>query len=185
MLLKAVVQICNKKDGKFDSVSQKWKMAGNLHRSPLSVTIPECVRIRIFLHILIAHEHGQLYVFSCMGETCPGWKFLRFKYPTHSGRFFVFPPEFHRNNRFRVPIHFSTNRFTYEKINLRLHCYTLALLSSQPAFCFWFFAATHLVLQLWCTVFEFFPPSFVCFSFLFWSSLKVHMAWDECVVGAV
>jgi len=35
------------------------------------------------------------------------------------------PQEKSDNNRFRVPIHFVTNRFSFENFRRRLHCYTL------------------------------------------------------------
>jgi len=97
--------MCNTKKGKFDCVSQKRKMA-----TESTVTCPKYIQIQIFLHISIAHEHGQICIHGCVGEICLGEKFLSFKHLTCEG-------QFSRNNCFRAPMHFATDRFTFEKFS--------------------------------------------------------------------
>ena len=94
-----------KKSGKFKSVAPKRKMAKTPYY--LTVTEPNYVRIPIFLHVPRAHQQGQICICGFMRKICFGKKVPEF-------------PKFHRCNqkkninRFRVPIHFATNHFTFE-----------------------------------------------------------------------
>ena len=71
-------------------------------------TEPKYVRIPIFLHIPRALEHGQMCMYGFIGKICPGKKLLRFYNPTCTHKKTNY-------NRFRFPMHFATNRFTFEK----------------------------------------------------------------------
>ena len=107
---KNVVLRFNKKTGRFKSVAPNRKVAKTPHRFDLHQI--KYVWTPIFLHIPSAQEQGQICIYGFMGKICHGKKFLRLKNLTRAAK----KPE---NNRFRVPIHFATNRFTSGKITPR------------------------------------------------------------------
>ena len=62
----------------------------------------------MFLPIPRAHKHGQICIYGFMGKICPEKKLLHFYNPTCT----------HQKSKYKrlcVPIHFVTNRFTFEK----------------------------------------------------------------------
>jgi len=78
-------------------------------RDPLTdstVTKPKYVQIPLFLHILRAHAQGQICIYGFVGKIYLGKKFLRFLNFNNGDKKT-------ENNRFRVPIHFATNRFIF------------------------------------------------------------------------
>ena len=62
----------------------------------------------MFLHITRAHEQGQICTYGLKIKISLRKQFLRFYNPTLAAK----KP---KNNRFRVPGHFATNRCTFEK----------------------------------------------------------------------
>ena len=86
-----------------------WRQNAKWRKLPtyLTVTEPNYVRIPIFLHVPRAHQQGQICICGFMRKICFGKKVPEF-------------PKVHRCNqkkninRFRVPIHFATNHFTFE-----------------------------------------------------------------------
>jgi len=88
-----------------------WRQNAKWRKPHTDLTVIESKYVRnpIFLHIPRAHEQGQICICGFMGKMCSGKKILRLKNPTSAAKKT-------ENNRFRVPIHFATNRFTFKTI---------------------------------------------------------------------
>jgi len=99
----------NKKIGKFKSVAPKRKVAQITNRFDRHQKMPKNVGITKFLHILRAHEEGQVCI-----HTWIYWQNMRWeKFPAFLKSHQWCPKT--ENNHFRVPTHFANNRFTFEK----------------------------------------------------------------------
>jgi len=107
-----------------------WRQNAKWRKPPSDSTViePKYARIPMFLHIPLAHEQGQIYIHGFVGKICLGKRFLHFWNPTSA-------PKKTENNFSRVPIHFATDRFTWEtspppplfllpNIYLRTHTHT-------------------------------------------------------------
>jgi len=97
--------------------NEKWRKTS----SESTVTGLKYVWIQIFLDIPIVHEQGQICIRGFMDKISSGEKFLRFQNPAMESQ----KQENNEKTCFRVPMLFRSNRFTFEKIHFRLHCYTL------------------------------------------------------------
>ena len=99
--------MCNKKVVSFNP----WRQNAKWRKLPTDLTVTESKYVRnpIFLHIPTPHEQGQICIGGFMGKMCFGKISCVLKIP-------AVPQKKTENNRFRVPIHFATNRFFFETI---------------------------------------------------------------------
>ena len=101
----------NKQSERFKSVASKRKVKTQSGETPSQIRPSPSRNMCGFQYSFILQEsmnRGQKCVYGFMGKICLGIKFLRLKNSTTCAKKT-------ENNRFRVPIHFAINRFTFEK----------------------------------------------------------------------